>query len=201
MPSLVVLVVLGLSAIGLGLRAPAEPPSPGPDQRGSISAAGSDGSRGQTLTRSVPVRLDVPSVGIHTRLVELGLNPDETLEVPSEPMLAGWYTGSATSGERGPSVIAGHVDSWETGPAVFYRLGQVVQGARVDVTRRNGTVARFEVTAVRSYAKTDFPTVAVYGNTARATLRLITCGDWNDETKQYDGNVVVFADLVPTRRR
>ena len=192
---LVVLVVVGLSAIGLGMRSTAEPPSPGADQRGALQT-GSNAPRGPALPRSAPVRLDVPSVAIHTRLVELGLNADDTLEVPSEPMLAGWYTGSPTAGERGPSVIAGHVDSWETGPAVFYRLGQVVPGARIDVTRRNGSVARFEVTAVRGYAKTDFPTMAVYGNTARATLRLITCGDWNDETKEYDGNVVIFADLV-----
>jgi LPXTG-site transpeptidase (sortase) family protein len=128
--------------------------------------------------------------------MKLGLNPDDTLEVPSEPLRAGWYTGSPIPGERGPSVIAGHVDSRETGPAVFYRLGQVVTGDRVVITRRDGSVARFEVTAVRSYPKNDFPTQAVYGNTDRATLRLITCGDWNDVTKHYDGNVVVFAELA-----
>ncbi len=124
----------------------------------------------------------------------LGLNPDQTLEVPSQPMLAGWYTGSPTPGQRGPAVIAGHVDS-QTGPAVFYRLGQLGPGDRIRITRNDGTVASFKVTAVRSYAKADFPTRAVYGNTARATLRLITCGNWNDDAKQYDGNVVVFAQL------
>lgn len=196
MAAVVVLVVLGLGGIGLGLRSPAEPPSPGAGQRGTLDA-GSHAGRGPALARSVPVRLDVPSVAIHTRIVELGLNPDDTLEVPSEPMLAGWYAGSPTSGERGPSVIAGHVDSHETGPAVFYRLGQVETGARIDVTRKDGVIAHFTVTAVRAYAQSDFPTQTVYGNTSRATLRLITCGDWNDESKQYDGNVVVFAELDP----
>jgi LPXTG-site transpeptidase (sortase) family protein len=191
--AVVVLVVLGLGGIGLGMRAPAEPPSPSADQRGQL--VGSQAGPGPALGRSAPVRLDIPSVEIHTRLVELGLNPDATLEVPAQPMLAGWYTGSPTSGERGPSVIAGHVDSVETGPAVFYRLGQVERGARVDVTRQDGVVAHFTVTAVRSYAKSDFPTSTVYGDTSRATLRLITCGDWNDESHQYDGNVVVFAEL------
>lgn len=196
MAAVLVLVVLGLGGIGLGMRSPAEPPSPGSDQRGTLDA-GSHAERGPALARSVPVRLDVPSVAIHTRLVELGLNPDDSLEVPSEPMLAGWYTGSPTSGERGPSVIAGHVDSQETGPAVFYRLGQVETGARIDVTRKDGVIAQFTVTAVRAYAQSDFPTQTVYGKTSRATLRLITCGDWSDESKQYDGNVVVFAELDP----
>jgi len=194
MAAVVVLVVLGLGGIGLGLRGPAEPPSPGSDQRGTLDAG--HAGRGPVLPRSAPMRLDVPSVAIHTRLVELGLNPDATLEVPSEPMLAGWYTGSPTSGERGPSVIAGHVDS-ETGPAVFYRLGQVETGARIEVTRKDGVVALFTVTAVRAYAQSDFPAQTVYGNTSRATLRLITCGNWNDESREYDGNVVVFAELDP----
>lgn len=199
MAAVAVLVVLGLGSIGMGLRGPAEPPSPGTDQRGTLSGAGSDATRGPALARSAPVALDIPSVAIHSSLVHLGLNPDETLEVPSQPMLAGWYSGSPTPGERGPAVIAGHVDSRETGPAVFYRLGQVRPGARIDVTRKDGTVAAFEVTAVRSYAKSDFPTRAVYGDTDRATLRLITCGDWNDESMEYDGNVVVFAQLNVVR--
>jgi LPXTG-site transpeptidase (sortase) family protein len=197
MALVVVLAVLGVGGVSLGLRSSAEPPpSPGADQRGTLDVGS---SRGPALPRSVPARLDVPSVGIHTDLVRLGLNPDGTLEVPSEPLLAGWYTGSPTSGERGPSVIAGHVDSVETGPAVFYRLGQVQPGDRIEVTREDGIVAHFTATAVRAYAKSDFPTQTVYGNTSRATLRLITCGDWNDESRSYDGNVVVFAQLDPPR--
>lgn len=193
----VVVGAVGIGCVGLGLSSSAEPPpSPGANQRGTVLDTGL--ARGPALPRSAPVHLDVPSVAIHTRLIELGLNPDDTLEVPSEPMLAGWYNGSPTSGERGPSIIAGHVDSRETGPAVFYRLGAVKPGARIDVTRADGTVAHFTATAVRGYAKTDFPTQTVYGDTSRATLRLITCGNWNEETKEYDGNVVVFAQLNPT---
>ena len=210
MAAVVVLVMVGLAmigvgsmgvgsisvgSIGVGLNGPTEPPPPGDDQRGALTASGPNAPRGTVLPRSQPARLDVPSIAVHTNLVDLGLNPDGTLEVPSEPLLAGWYTGSPTPGERGPAVIAGHVDARETGPAVFYRLGQVLPGAAVDVTRRDGSVAHFRVTAVRSYAQKDFPTQTVYGNTSRATLRLITCGDWNEESQEYDGNVVVFAEL------
>jgi LPXTG-site transpeptidase (sortase) family protein len=195
MAAVVVLAALGLSGIGLGLNGTTAPPSPDAGQQGALPASGLNAPRGPALPTSRPARLDVPSVGIHTNLVDLGLNPDGTLEVPSEPLLAGWYTGSPTPGERGPSVIAGHVDARETGPAVFYRLSQVAPGAAVDVTRRDGSVAHFTVTAVRSYAKSDFPTQTVYGNTSGATLRLITCGDWNDTSQEYDGNVVVFAQL------
>ncbi len=178
----------------MGLPSSARPPAPGLEQRGTIRAT-SNAPSDPVVMQSTPVRLDVSSVGIRTRLMELGLNSDDTLEVPSKPLLAGWYTGSPSPGERGPSVIAGHVDSKETGPAVFYRLGQVRPGDRVKITLKDNKIANFKVTAVRSYSKKNFPTRMVYGNTDGATLRLITCGDWNDENSEYDGNVVVFAEL------
>jgi sortase (surface protein transpeptidase) len=145
----------------------------------------------------MPIRLDIPSVKIDTDLLRLGLNTDGSLQVPWKPLLAGWYEGSPTPGQLGPSIIAGHVDSWATGPAVFYRLGRVEVDARVRVTRADSSVAAFKVTAVRSYPKKSFPTNLVYGDVNRAELRLITCGNWNSTTQEYDNNVVVFARLVP----
>ncbi len=150
------------------------------------------------MSRSLPVRLVIPSVKIDTGLLRLGLNADDTLQVPWRPLLAGWYTGSPTPGQLGPAVIAGHVDSWATGPAVFYHLGEVGVGARVLVTRADRSVADFEVTAVRSYPKSAFPSAVVYGDVDRAELRVITCAHWNGATQEYDANVVVFARLVRT---
>lgn len=179
--------------MGLGLQGAAEPPSPDAGAWGELSG---QGAHGPSLHRSDPIRLDIPAVGVHTRLLRLGLNGDGSLEVPWRPLLAGWYEGSPTPGERGPAVIAGHVDSLETGPAVFYRLGELTPGDTIRVSRRDGSRARFRVTAVRSYLKSDFPTRTVYGNTAAATLRLITCADWDQQAQEYAGNLVVFADFV-----
>ncbi len=150
------------------------------------------------MSRSTPVRLAIPSVDIDTDLLRLGLNADHTLQVPWKPLLAGWYTGSPTPGELGPAIIAGHVDSRATGPAVFYDLGEVRVGARVLVTRADKSIAAFAVTAVRAYPKSAFPTEVVYGDTDRAALRLITCAHWNTATEEYDANLVVFARLVAT---
>jgi hypothetical protein len=65
------------------------------------------------------------------------------------------------------------------------------------VTRRDGSVAVFEITGVRRYPKDHFPTELVYGNTNNAGLRLITCGGWFDSsTGHYVDNIVVFASLT-----
>jgi sortase (surface protein transpeptidase) len=147
-------------------------------------------------TRSVPVRLDIPSIGVHTKLIRLGLNKDGTVEVPpldgNAP--AGWYEHSVTPGETGPAVILGHVDSARDGPAVFYRLSSLKPGAAVSVRRTDGSTMRFTVSKVARYPKNGFPTGDVYGPTSYPALRLVTCGGSFDRNRgSYRDNVVVSA--------
>ena len=150
------------------------------------------------LPRSKPVAIDIPSIGVRSSLLSLGLNADGTVQVPSGTSYdeAGWYRFSPTPGSLGPAVILGHV-SGAGHASVFLRLGDLRPGNRVRVTRRDGSIAAFEVTGVRRYPKDHFPTQLVYGNTNHAVLRLITCGGSFDfSTGHYLDNVVVFATLV-----
>ncbi len=158
-------------------------------------------STGHVLPASVPVSLDIPAIGVHTTLLALGRNTDGTVQVPWKPLKAGWYKNSPTPGQLGASVILGHVDSKETGPAVFYRLGALKAGTRITVTRTDGTAAAFITNSVRAFPKDDFPTLDVYSTTAdQPQLRLITCGNWDPKTRTYLGNIVAFATLADTVR-
>jgi sortase (surface protein transpeptidase) len=142
---------------------------------------------------SPPLWVEIPSIGVSSRLVRLGLNPDGTMEVPRDDGLAGWYTGGAVPGEDGPAVISGHVDS-RSGPAVFYRLRELGRGDTVRVRRADGRWLRFEVTATARHAKAAFPTDAVFGPVTGPVLRLITCGGAFDRSSgHYLDNLVVTA--------
>lgn len=143
-----------------------------------------------------PVRLIIPSIGVRTGLIHLGLTSSGALQVPPTAAVAGWYTGSARPGAIGAAVIGGHIDS-QQGPGVFYRLRFLHRGSRVFVRRADGTLAVFRVTAVRSYLKTRFPKQAVYGPVPDAELRLVTCGGTFDfATRHYLSNVIAYATLV-----
>jgi sortase (surface protein transpeptidase) len=149
---------------------------------------------------AVPESLDIPSIGVRTRLVRLGLTKDGTLQVPSSTAVAGWYAGSPRPGAIGAAVIAGHVDSYR-GPGVFFRLRELRRGDLVYVRRVNGSLAVFRVTAVHLFLKTRFPTAQVYGPVPNAELRLITCGGTFDPaTGHYLSNVIVFARLTSRHR-
>ncbi len=144
---------------------------------------------------ALPVSLVIPAIGVRTGLVRLGLTASGTLQVPPTTSVAGWYTGSPRPGATGAAVIAGHIDSY-LGPGVFFRLRLLRAGDLVYVRRADGSIAVFRVTAVRTYAKTRFPTSQVYGPVPDAQLRLITCGGTFDvATGHYLSNVVVFAVL------
>jgi sortase (surface protein transpeptidase) len=151
-----------------------------------------------------PVAVRVPSVGISSPLVRLGLNPDHTLQVPDDYRVAGWYIYRPVPGERGPGVLAGHIDS-KKGPGVFYHLKDAPLGATIEVERNDGSVAQFVVTAKEQHNKDAFPTEHVYGPTKDAELRLITCGGtFNRATGHYTDNIIVFAKLskiVPVAAR
>jgi len=160
------------------------------------STPAATGTTVQTLSmpRSVPVRLRVPGIAVDSKLMDLGLKRDGTLETPPGAFPAGWFTGAPTPGEVGPAIIVGHV-RYET-PGVFARLTEMRRGNRILVQRKNGSTAHFRVTKVAHFSKSRFPTKQVYGNIDHAGLRLITCGGLDAKTNEFDENVVVFAKLV-----
>jgi LPXTG-site transpeptidase (sortase) family protein len=165
----------------------AAPTMPAPT--GPIAAAAQPSS----TPVSRPVALTIPSIGVQTSLVDLGLTADGTLQVPPSTAVAGWYTGSPRPGAVGSAVIAGHIDS-KAGPGVFFRLSSLRPGDRVYVRRADGTLAEFKVTTVSRYAKDSFPTEAVYGAVPDSELRLITCGGTFDyATGSYLSNTVAYA--------
>lgn len=136
--------------------------------------------------------MQIPVIGVDAGLDPLGLSSDGTLEVPAYDR-AGWYEGGAKPGDRGPAVIAAHVDS-TTGPAVFYRLRRLVAGDVLAVHYDDGSRVDFVVTGSERYPKSQFPGEAVYGATDVAALRLITCaGAFDRAARSYRENLVVWA--------
>jgi hypothetical protein len=160
-----------------------------------------DRTTGLVLPESDPVAMSVPSLGVRSELVDLGLGVDGSMEVPQDPALPGWFSRGPAPGALGPAVIAGHV-TWDGAPAVFYRLGTLRRGDEVTVTREDGKVAVFTVSRVDRFSKSRFPSRAVYGAIDHAGLRLITCGGTYDAARhRYLDNVVVFARLETVRGR
>jgi sortase (surface protein transpeptidase) len=181
----------------------------GSEPRGGVSTpdkakSGADAARNFRSEKTYqgtpePVRVEIPRIGVSSGLLKLGKKEDGTVNVDPDALpwgVAGWYTGSPRPGDPGSAVIMGHVDSKETGPAVFYRLRELRPGDQIQVTRADGSVVRFGVQRTAQYPKANFPTDEVYYPTLTPELRLITCGGtFDDRLDHYRSNIIVFAKL------
>ncbi|BBA95294.1 putative lipoprotein [Actinacidiphila reveromycinica] len=195
-------------AAGLALLCGCQSTSPAqtPSDGGSVSPAApatasapAPAASARPMARSVPSRLRIPSIGVDTSVMALGLASDGEVKVPpiAKDSPAGWYDGSPTPGQLGPSVLLGHVTVGAYGDGVFLHLDRLRAGDSVAVTRADGSVATFAVDRVQTVAKSRFPTSSVYGNVDHPELRLITCGGTRiSGGGGYPDNVIVYASLV-----
>jgi LPXTG-site transpeptidase (sortase) family protein len=190
-------VSLLVGGCGPGTSQSSTPPPAGPTVSGSVLAGGSTQAGTVGMSRSVPVSLKIPAIDAQSSLVALGLNADQTVQLPpvSTPMQAAWFDGSPTPGQVGPAVILGHVDG-DKQEGIFFRLHELKVGDQVLVTRQDGSTATFTVTGKQEIAKDQFPSDEVYGDTPDPELRLITCGgSFDSAAHSYVDNVIIFAKL------
>ncbi|MZD08702.1 class F sortase [Streptomyces sp. SID5785] len=193
-PVLVLLAVLTACSSGAGTGVRDAGPS------GTVAATGPSGAQSDAAAPAAtnpgkPTRVAIDAIGVHSRLLPLGLNADGTVEVPParQGMTAGWYTGSAVPGARGPAVLIGH-NSTRYGRAVFHDLRLLREGADIAVADSRGRTRHFTVTATETVSKQTFPTRKVYGATDGPALRLVTCdGDFDAQGHPVD-NLIVYAE-------
>lgn len=179
---------------------PAASPSTG---AGAAAAAGRfqdpTAESAASATTAIPTRVLIPAIGVDAPMEVLSVDADNALQPPVAWEAGGWYDRSPLPGERGPSVIAGHLTAPD-GPAVFVDLGLLRPGDQVTVEQSDGSSATFAVDRSISAERTDsFPTEEIYGPTPDAQLRLITCdGEYDPARGHWTRNMVVFATEVPS---
>ena len=149
----------------------------------------------------VPIALQIDRAEVDAE-VEQDEIVNGTMQDPSGPWVVSWYEKTARLGERGNTVMSGHLDYWGVGPAVFYNLSDLEQGDEIRVTAENGRVFSYRVTWARLYHLDELSSrtiTTIVGPTSTPSLTLITCGGPFDEaTGQYLARFVVRAELVST---
>lgn len=134
--------------------------------------------------------LAIPSIGVDTDLVPLGLTPEGEHEVPpsNKSEVAGWFEPGPEPGQVGPAIILGHINGGGH-DGVFAKLSTLKVG---DEIAAGGT--SFKVYSIKHTPKNAFPKAEVYSATSKPELRLITCGGaFDNGTGHYKDNWIVFA--------
>lgn len=147
-----------------------------------------------------PVSIQIDAAGIDAPIERVAII-DGVMQNPSGPWVVSWYEDLAALGEGGNLVMAGHVDYWNVGPAVFWNLSQLVSGDAISVYGEDGLIVQYAVDWLRDYVVADMTPAdleEVVGATGVESLTLITCsiGSWDPETQEYRERMVLRATQV-----
>jgi len=184
-----------------------EVPSTGGRRPGPVILAASGGDAPAPTPAHVqgvaPVALQIDSVGVDAP-IEIGSVADGAMQDPSGPWVVSWYEPLGKIGEGGNIVMAGHVDYWNVGPAVFWDVRNLPAGDVIRVVGEDGKNYEYAVQWTQPYMAAELtPEVIqndIVGDTGHETLTLITCGgDFDPASGEYNQRWVVRADLIPNQ--
>lgn len=150
-------------------------------------------------TTSEPVSITIPDAEVDAE-VERNQIVDGVMLDPSGPWVVSWYEETGRLGEVDNVVMSGHVDYWDVGPAVFWTVGQLDEGAEMQVRGSDGATYTYAVAWVRTYEVAGLTSETIneiVGPTDTEALTLITCGgDFDYDTGQYLSRTIVRGHLV-----
>jgi hypothetical protein len=145
-----------------------------------------------TVAGVKPVAITAEAAALDA-IVEVLEIVDGIMQDPTGPWVVSWYRETGRLGVPEENVVvAGHVDYWDVGPAVFYNVRNFNEGDVVDVAGEDGNTYRYEVQWVELYDANNAPIQEIVGNTGETSLTMITCGgEFDYQTGQYLSRTVV----------
>lgn len=144
-----------------------------------------------------PLSIEIASTGIRGFIQKVGVDQHQAVAAPNNVHLAGWFVDSVLPGQKGLSIIDGHV-SGRSSDGVFKRLPEVNKGDEVTVTMGGGQRFIYRVFATKTVPNDQAAAVLFDQNpsSVNGQLNLITCtGEFDRTTQTYADRVIVYAAL------
>ena len=150
-----------------------------------------------TENKELPIKLEIPKLGINTGIQYVGLDSSGKMKVPSNNSAVAWFNLGPKPGEIGSAVIVGHLDTKSSQPAVFWNLHKLKAGDKIFVVDGNNNKKHFQVISSEKYGTETAPLEKIFGADDGAYLNLITCGGvWDKAENNYSERFVVFTEYT-----
>ncbi len=144
-----------------------------------------------------PIFISLPTIGTSGYIQRLGVDRDNNMGTPYNIHVAAWFNKSVKPGEKGLSIIDGHIDP-STKSAIFEQLGQIKIGDSFVVKLANKKVLTFQVKSVNKVAL-DKAANILFSQSPGITnqLNLITCGGTYDPSIHlFNQRIIIASSLV-----
>jgi LPXTG-site transpeptidase (sortase) family protein len=148
-------------------------------------------------------KLMIPKIGVDASFSYHVVGADGQMPNPNGPTdvayydFSQWPNDGGLPGDGGNVVLAGHVDYIHYGPAVFWRLHELVPGDMITIQMKDGTKYNYKVEFNKQIAadtsSADWSDIV--SATADESITLITCGG-TFEAGHYDHRTIVWGRRV-----
>lgn len=148
-----------------------------------------------TVAPDMPRYISIPKLGVHSRVLPMGVNENNQLEAPKNIFDAGWYDDSSKPGLPGAMLVDGHSGIGKTN-GIFHDAAKLKKGDTMTVERGDGTKFVYRVTSVSvlKVDSVDMSSMVTPDENADEGLNIITCtGKQIPGTTSLDQRVLVKA--------
>lgn len=144
-----------------------------------------------------PRKITIGSLGTKGFIQGVGKDQKGDIAVPSNVSYAGWYVSSVKPGDKGLSIIDGHVSS-RYGSAIFAKLADLQKNETLQVEFGDGSQRTFRVVEKRELPETETADFLFQKkDDINSQLNLITCGgSFNKRSRAYSNRVVVVTERI-----
>lgn len=153
---------------------PGEMPTTGALRPGPVGQQPPD----SVVSTAIPMSIMVEAAAIDAEVEALDI-VDGKMADPTGPWVVSWYRQSAALGEIGNVLLAGHVDYWGVGPSVFYNVGDLAEGDRIDLTGVDGAVFSYDVVWNETFTLDELVSgtmAEIVASSGDQIVTLFTCG-------------------------
>ena len=144
-----------------------------------------------------PKKLVIPEIDLDGYIIKVAIDQKNDVAAPNNINLAGWYVRSVRPGNKGLSVIDGHLDG-NSKPGIFNKLSELKIGNKFTVQYGDDSKKQFQVISTNT-VDTDRAVGYIFSQDpkVKSQLNLVTCGGNFDKSKHlYDKRVVVASSLI-----
>ncbi len=144
-----------------------------------------------------PRKIIIPAIMVDAYVQNVGVDQNKQVAVPDNIYIAGWFVLSARPGQRGLSVIDGHVTGRRNN-GVFKDLEKLKVGDVYSIEFGNGSKKKFKIIGKQS-APVDKAVSVIFSQNPKVVsqLNLVTCGGrFDDKTRSYSDRLTIQSEQI-----
>lgn len=144
-----------------------------------------------------PKYIKLPTINAEGFIQNVGVDQNKQVAVPTNIHMAGWFADSVKPGQKGLSIIDGHLDGKDA-DGIFIHLQDMKKDDTFTIELGDGSTKQFKVTSITTVDTKDAANV-LFSQDPKATnqLNLITCGgNFDRSSRLYDKRVIVSSEVI-----